>query len=279
MGQTVTLLSQDFEGSNNTLTNISFRGSDADANGRWSGVFYWLRGIWVNNVSYVNFCNVSGHGGFTGGGAVLSGTGVYLQGNGKPTAVGPGYGVVYNFTGCVFDFLDQGVVYGQYVQGVTVNQCNFTKVNVGISSPGSVAGELDQLVVTNSQFAYKIVGIQANTKILVANISNCMLQPAQEGLSTFGGIQGIFQAFTFTGNSFINAFSTTSAYGILLTPGANTGIITGNVFFGTMNYGVLLQSGVTHVSVQSNKYNGPGANTSPPASVPGDAIAIGGGSS
>ena len=268
-------VAQSYESGNSQLINVSFRGSD-----QYGGNFYWVRAIWVNNVSYVNFYNLTVHGGANPGGSVLSGVGVLIEGSGGllPDNVSHSYGVVYNFTNCVFNYIDQGIVYGKYVQGVTCIQCNFTAVNTGIVSQAGVAGDLDQLVVMASQFAYRNAGINAATKILIANITGCTFQPVGPNLTAFGGINGIFEAFTFVGNTFINSQSTSTTYGIVLAAGSQFGVVSGNVFYGSHGVGVLLQAGAKNTSVQSNYYFGPTQNTNPVASVPADAIVIGGGS-
>jgi hypothetical protein len=163
--------------------NVTMRGADGYVVSN-----YWTNGVLVSSVSNINFNNliVVGNAGITSGSI-----GVNL------TASASNFGVAYNFIGSTFNYLDKGIVYGTYIQGVTVVSSNFTGGNYGIYW-GSGTGT-QELVVNASQFNNVITGIY-----------------------DLGGVQ-----LSIIGNTFLLAFN--SAYGINLTT-PNGAIISNNYF-------------------------------------------------
>jgi hypothetical protein len=144
--------------------NITIRGADG-----YAGANYWTNGILVNSVANINFNNVTafGTGGFQGVGVNLASTASNI-------------GVQYNFNGCTFDYNDKGIIYGAYVQGVTVTACNFTGGNYGIYSGTPTA--TNQLVVNSSQFNNRTAGIEidgnmaeffAVGNLFILNVNGC----------------------------------------------------------------------------------------------------------
>lgn len=98
------------------------------------------------------------------------GVGVSLIASDSPDKAPPTTG--FNFTNMIFD-MGIGVIYGNWVEGLTFAQCNFTGTKYGIYSP--VPGnELDQLSVTGSQFNCSGAGIFCNSPIQNVMISSCL---------------------------------------------------------------------------------------------------------
>jgi hypothetical protein len=239
------------------ITNITFRGSDG-----YGVTDCWSTGILSAGVSNINITNCA----FWGSGT-RDGEGIIAQG----TVTTPP--VVFNIIGCTFDTLNVGFNYGNYVQGVTINQSNFTGCGTGIFCASSLAG-LDELIVSNSQFECYTNAISINT--LLENclfIGNLFLV----GIVNNGsGIDlGVSGQFSIIGNSFNpQSVSTTGNVGIVINGyGGLPGVITGNVIEG-MNVGIALLSGAQYVNVQSNAY----ARNTTNVSNAGSNNTIGGGS-
>ena len=105
------------------FNSVIFRGSDnAFSN-------YWVTCIAVAGWSNINFigCNFNGR---SSGRFTALGTGVDLQG--YPTG-GFKFGIVYNFSCCHFQQLGFAITYGNWIQGVTVSQCNIVNGMFGIN--------------------------------------------------------------------------------------------------------------------------------------------------
>lgn len=139
--------------------NVTIRGADGYAVSN-----HWTNGILVSSVSNINFTNLT----VVGNAGIASGTvGVNLNG------VSGNVGVVYNFYGDTFNYQDKGIVYGQYIQGVTVTANNFTGGNYGIYWPAGTGTV--QLAVSNSQFNNKIAGILDTGGVELVATSNTFL--------------------------------------------------------------------------------------------------------
>src|SRR5205807_4264902 len=107
--------------------------------------------IHVKAWSRFNITNVNTLGNATpgsGGG----GSGLFVEGN---AATGD-YGVLYNISQSSFNSHLYGFIYGDWIQGVTFNQCNFNGHHSGtaIIAGSGATGVLSQLGVYNSQFDY-----------------------------------------------------------------------------------------------------------------------------
>jgi hypothetical protein len=221
------------------VTGCIFRGDDA-----YAGVHNWAVGCQCYSVSNVNFTNC----GFFGTNAD-AGIGVLLS-----SISGTYPGAIYNFQSCFFNFINYGIDYGNYVQGVTVNQCNFTGAQQGIIALGSLTA-LDQLVVTNSQFECSINGILTASVIPNTQIAGCLFIP---GLASNGTGINLQQAglFTIVGNSFNPLGAPTGATGISIgaTGSSYPGTIVGNTIYGMSNAGIVLGASASRILVQSNTY-------------------------
>lgn len=216
------------------IKNCVFRGNDGYVIGD-----SWQIGLHIFGVSNVNVttCNFLGNAAVGG-----AGEGVRIEGT---VALPP---VAFNFIGCNFAWNITGITYGNYVQGVSVVSSNFTGGTYGIlASPGLI--ELDQLVVTSSQFN------QTNTNILLqTNIANTMII-GNEIITQTGAVAVSLQAagfYSIMGNT-IAGNGATATNGIIINNSTASGIITGNAFLG-MTTAINLQPGSIAANVQSNTY-------------------------
>lgn len=232
------------------ITNVRCRGDDG------IGELFWNQGIRVQGVSNVNFTGVviSGPLIFSSGAV-----GLELQGNSKGS-------IVYNINSCILDYNLYGLLYGDYIQGVTITNTQFTNCVYGVIA---VSGEtsLVELAISGSQFDTTTCSILAQSQIGSALLSNNSFYLESGGTVA---IQGIYTNSTITGNTFDCAEA--SAIGILVS-GGDGGVISGNYFlnFGT---GVSLQSGTAYWNVQSNQY----VNVAIPVQNEGTSNTVGGGS-
>lgn len=215
------------------LTNIGCHGHDG-----YALASYWGTCYDVVNVSNVNFTNTSS----VGSGS--NGVGISLAGLSGASA----YGVAYNVQGCLFEGLAKGIVYGSYVQGVTINQSNFTGGGTGIAIDGN-AGLLVQLSVQASQFGGLAVAVDAHSTVSQVNLNGNTVLPPVNGV----GFRGRFVAYSISGNTFnYNSGGTLANKAIDLQSGSNFGVITANQIAG-MAVGVSM--GGANANLQSNSYN------------------------
>jgi len=120
------------------IYRVTMRGSDG-----YRLTNYWSTGLAIQNVSQIQVDNltVSGSSSQQGIGTSIVG----LPGSGT-------YAVLLDIAKSNYFGLATGLFYGSYVQGVTVDQTNFTFVTTGIGSAPGESGALVLLEVTNSQF-------------------------------------------------------------------------------------------------------------------------------
>jgi hypothetical protein len=220
------------------VTNVSIRGSDA-----YAATHYWTTGIYVSQVSQINFEGVN-----IFGPSAVGGSGVSLNGASAAATT------VFNFHSCVFNYLTTGISYGTYVQGVTVNQSNFTGGAIGINVAASESG-LDQLAVTGSQFENTSVGISASSYVPDSLIENNLFIVPAGAIAVQLSTSGLF---SMVGNS-IHGLSTSSTNGFVIANSQFGGAITGNSIY-NVGTGIYLQSTSNGVNVQSNVYHGNSAN-------------------
>lgn len=144
------------------FTDVSFNGGDCSA-----CTDYWAYAIDIDESPIINFDQVKITGQPIGGGTSGLGVGVNL---GTTSGVP---GVVYNFSKCEFDYVGNGIQIQDHIQGVTIDQSNFTALNIGIYVPPGIAyGDNDQLVITNSQFAAVANGIDIESPFRHTQISD-----------------------------------------------------------------------------------------------------------
>jgi hypothetical protein len=218
---------------------VTIRGDDG-----YSVVDYWSNGVAVSNVSNVQFENLT-----VAGAAAPNGNGISLLGlPGSST-----FGVQYNVAKSTFLNLSVGIVYGSFVQGVSVDQCNFVSNNGGvhgISSPVAQTGALSQLAVTNSEFNVPGNAVNLSTGISGVLLSNnLVISRASSG--GFGLLNG--SNFTVSGNVLV-ATSATGTTGIALGAATSLSSITGNVIFG-YGTGILLLANAASAVISSNLLN------------------------
>lgn len=232
------------------LTRVTMRGSDG-----YGQTNYWTNDVNVANVSNINFDGVEmcGSSGALGNAVKLLG----LPGSST-------YGVQYNFDKCTFVNLATGITYGSFVQGVTVDQCNFTAVTQCIVSPAAQTGTLAQLSVTNSQFnptGASAKGIITNTAIFNVQFSNCLFLFSQNNVDAINLAAN--NHFNIVGNEIANLTGATSVNGIIVGPSSasGSGVISGNDILNCTN-GVQVQTGALATSIVDNTITG-GAGTTP----------------
>lgn len=238
------------------VTNVSFHGSDG-----YAQTYYWPEAILVASWSNINFTNVIAYGG--GGGGDLSGysgQGVGIDFTGSSGSSAPPQGTAYNVSNSFFNYLLYGIFYSDWVQGVTVNQTNFTGGKYGIYVGTPDQGQ-DQLTIIGSQFNESDAGIQDNvgTPGLMI-IGNYFLIPTPTGSNS-----GILLASTYEATVSNNVFqrigsSATNTNGLTIGTNIYAGaMVTGNVFTG-LGAGIFLESGSSGHNVQSNSYHSNSSN-------------------
>lgn len=248
------------------ITSVVVRGSDT-----YAGINYWGVGIQSSGVSNVNFIGDM----ITGNNATVpQGIGIVVAG----TASLPP--VVFNLTASTLNNLSVGFQYGNYVQGVTVSQSNFTYVTNSIYVP---AGEtnLDQLTVVGNQFGMPpnaSSGVNLSSWVPFTMISNNLFFIN----GTDAGVIGISGLMTVTGNTFHgDGAGSSNGFVVTSTNSFNPSVVTGNVF-NSLASGIFLQTNAKNVNVQSNNYFGNVANVSNSGGVTcpasGTGNCIGGGS-
>lgn len=226
------------------ITNVTIRGSDT-----YAGTNYWQSGIVASGASNINFTGLN----LVGSSAGL-GTGVNVFGT---STVIP---VQFNFQMCFFYNLAYGIIYGNYVQGVTVNQSNFVN-NVGAAYGIYVpAGEtnLAQLTVTASQFSVKSIAINALTNAPPTMLASNMFIVNDNGFGVQMASAGLYSII---GNSFFpENMSPVSTTGVDIVSSTAPGVISGNTFYKMSGNAVFLAAGSSAVNVQSNGYLTNGSN-------------------
>ena len=245
------------------VTGVTFRGSDG-----YLGTNYWAYGTFITGVSNVNFVNDAWYG--PSGTPPVNGIGLYIVGS---SSVVP---VQFNIYGGVFNNLSAGIIYGDYVQGITVTASNFVYCNNGILVPSGLHANLYQLSVVNSQFGSYASDISILTWVpyttIIGNVFNVSNNAA-----------GVFMAqsydFIISGNVFITTqASPTNVQAVSITASNGIGgLITNNTFNNFKNsggYAVLLGASTSGINVQSNFY----VNNATNVSNSGTGNTVGGGS-
>ena len=227
------------------FSGVSFYGDDYGA----APTHYWSRAIYTMAVSQINFAGV-----YIQGGTSFVGDGVYLSG--RSAAIG----VQFNFVGCTFDNLANGIVYGTDVQGVQVAASNFTGVVRGITAPAGGENP-DQLAVVGSQFNATTAGIDIELPFagLIVSGNLFIVEPGAFGVTA----SNLFNANQIVGNSFqevtggsgtgVRVQATGINSGKTLISGNSYGILgIGNALFFTGNFRVTGNAYDTALSVQNS---------------------------
>lgn len=232
--------------SNSDVTNVTFKGADGGNSSN-----YWGAGLRIHGVSYVNVVNPSFIGGYAGSGTTHYGTGAVVEGD----LASQNYTIVVNFTAPNFQDEDVGLLYGAFVQGVTVDQANFQNGRIGISSVaanGNNVGILALMAVTNSQFGgLTTAGIQpqGGTVLDQLQVTNNTFYVTANGNGV--DLSGGAQQTVITGNAFQGDVNTSNAVLFGKTQGMN--LVTSNTLTGFVN-GIWLQTTSSGVLAEGNVF-------------------------
>lgn len=244
---------------------------------------------WTNSISVVNVCNVNFDGVFVNGPpAAPNGTGVSLFGSIAHNEIS----VAYNFVNCSFNCCGTGILYGPFVQGVSVANTNFTDNNLGIWAPPSEGGAIGQLLVVSSQFgldtpsacAIKMetpieavslcgnlfingstsgVAIQATAYARVQIVGNEFIAPgAGTGIAVGGTLLDTAPGFVIANNTFDN-FTT----GITVAAGAKGLIISENPFRNVVTAIVNSSTDTSNIIINNPGYNPVGLSSPTPTAT------------
>jgi hypothetical protein len=227
------------------IYNITMRGDDGY---RLSG--YWNTGLNIANVSAVQVDNLT-----IAGSSAQQGIGVNITGlPGNST-----YAVLLDIAKSNFVGLATGLFYGSYVQGVTVDQTNFTFVTTGIGDAASETGALVQLAITNSQFNPGTVsgGVGINTQTIIGGLQILNNFFVIGGPSQFGILVGQAGHAQIAYNQ-LQGINSTSGNGIVV--GAQVSgalcMVSHNDIYGWVSggLGIWLQSGSAGILVDGNTF-------------------------
>jgi hypothetical protein len=221
------------------VSNCVFRGADG-----YAVADVWEAGIRVISVSNINFNNDM----FVGSSSNTVGIGAQL------TSSSSAIGVVYNFNGSVFNNLSQGMQYGNFIQGVSVVNSNFTEDTNGIVAPTG-ATNTDQLLITGSQFNCAANGILLQAGITDMQVSNnYFLVGVNSTAINMISAEGLY---SITNNIFQRVSGSTPAgsVGVSVGSASNPGPITNNMFFG-LAMGIVLNAASLGANIQGNNLTG-----------------------
>ena len=222
----------------NDFTRVNFRGNSNSLTN------YWYRAIFINGMSNVNYDGILVYGNAAGTGGI----GLYIQGYAAGTNK---YTIVHNVDRCSFYNLGNGIVYGTYVQGVTITQTNIVNGQTGIYLESGAVGATQ---LTCSACNFNTTG---NQIYLAAPIATVLLTNNSLYIPT--GAAGLVFASTGSGHSitnnlFVGVAGSSSTQGIAVNGNNPPGVITGNIFQ-SLSTGVNL-AGTTGFNVQANQYSG-----------------------
>lgn len=217
--------------------------------GGGAGANYWDIGLHTIGLSNVNL-----EGSLFYGGTGNTGIGFLPEGNDSLTF---NYGVVFNVDKCGFYNLAEGIQYGDFIQGMTIDQTNIVNCVDGIRLPAGHTGAT-QLAVSNSNIDVTRYPILLGSNIVGVNLSNLSIysDSARYGIYI---VSGTTFRMTVTNCGF-NSSSLTGSNGIRVeTAGAcDNCVIMGNTFSG-YNAGINLNNNATNTIVALNRY--PGCNS------------------
>jgi Chaperone of endosialidase len=221
------------------IQNVTCRGADG-----WAVTDYWATCFAASAVSNVNFDKIMAQ-----GPSSPAGTGLSLAG---ASGEGVNGAVAFNISNSFFLSQSVGIAYGAYVQGVTVVNSNFTTNTFGIYASATMGGNLDELLVTNSQFSPNTNGTGIGFARAVDNVelTNNLFLP--NGSSSIGINAQYYGRMTINGNQFVAPLG-----GNCLVIGGNpedsgsSVIIEGNSLY-NCSTAIWLQAGSQSVNVGGN---------------------------
>ena len=229
-----------------TIINVAVHGDDGSVGGPYTD--YWQTGVIINGVTYIAAYNLN-----TAGTPAHVGTGMILQGSAATS-----YAAAVAINSSNFETQNIGIVYGSYVQGVTVFQSSFAGTNTGITALASETGILDGLLVTGSEFATHVCAICLFTSVGNTQIvGNAFQNLTANGINIDLNPSNVF----IVSSNIVECGLVTGTFGVIAagsSPGG--GMITGNEF-SLCGTAVNLGAGTTAINVQSNYYLSNTTNT------------------
>jgi hypothetical protein len=228
-------------GANSDIYRVTMRGDDG-----YVLTDVWTIGLDIQNVSNVQIDSLS----VLGPASTLYGTAISLVGLPSSNT----YAVAFNVSKSTFNNLAYGIVYGSYIQGVTVAQTNFTGIQYGIYVPNSSTGNLTQLSVTNSQFNCSAFSVVESTLVGDTQlVNNLFIIPTAATV-----VQLVEANFSFSHNFVWSAGASSNAGLNVYNGAAGPMDVADNIFTGLAT-GVKIGSG-TIGSVHDNQFI---SNTTP----------------
>lgn len=230
------------------IYRVTLRGDDG-----YGQTDYWSTGLQIVNVSGIQVDTLT-----VAGSSSQQGIGCQISGLSASST----YAVLLDIAKSNFVWLSTGFIYGSFVQGITIDQTNFTFVTTGIGSAGSETGALVQLAVSNSQFNPGAVaggqGINLATQVGACQLNNNFFVIG--GANQFGIILQNAEHYQITANS-IQGIGSTGSIGIQIgtTVSGAPGLISNNDIYGFNGaWGIVLQAGCANCLVLGNTFT---ANT------------------
>lgn len=234
-----------------SFVRVNFHGND------YPGlVNYWSVAINIVGQSNINFDTCLIYGNAAGN----AGIGIAVAGDPAGTFQ---FGVVYNIDKCGLYNLGIGLLYGTYIQGVTMSQTNIVNTTTGIFLPSGAAGPT-QMSCVLCNFDCTSNNIFLNEPIATVNLSanSFYIVSGTNGVYLNGGF-----GITINGNSF---YGDPPGNGTGVSTANNaSGVITGNTFRGLVA-GVNL-AGTSGFNVQANKYE---SNTTNVANIGSNSVGV-----
>lgn len=228
------------------FTRVTFRGGDGIGN---------VDG-WDIDLNLIGVSNINVNGCLFQGPSTAGGIGIQLGGLSISDIV-----AVHNITGTTFNLKTIGLqIANAFIQGVTIDQSNFTACTAGINIPtlaGLVNGAaLAQLCITNSQFGLFTSNSNAIAAASGSPIASLMVATSLFLLdaSSTAGIVAPLQNFCIVGSTFQSS-TTSGTVGVSVTsnPSNTASVVTGNIFAG-LAIGIALQSGTHNINVGPNTF-------------------------
>jgi hypothetical protein len=215
----------------NDIQNCTFQGIEGG-----QSCNYWNTAIWIIGICNINYYNLLIYGpGWDVQPNTYFGNGIIINGpdNSKNNPSTYVYSIVHNFQMCSIYNLANGLIINDFVQGVTLNQCNIANGGIAIYSPANTIGVLSELAITNSYFYCFLDQIRIlNTvdQIMITN-NNFFVVENNSGINLTNCVLFNIASNQFTCTSGNNNSGTT---GINL-QNCSKGVINGNVFYCLQN--------------------------------------------
>ena len=199
-------------GTHSDVTNVTFEGTDGG-----QAMLYWGMCAYIHEQSLLNFDHdkCAGSSSYQGHGFMVEGD---YAGTGTNAGGQPNYSTIFNFNFNLYLSVASAVVYGSYVQGVTMMDENGVGGTAGVYVPPGATGVLAQLIMQGSQwgaFGRVIDGRATNVIDQIMTSNNLMfVQPGQTAYDLSGGTD----FFSSTNDTFSGGGTATgvaASYGIV----------------------------------------------------------------